>query len=342
MNVMTQLPETERLPATRPQISPTLPGLTLVPAHCCICGTDDAEPVGLGEDFEYRTCPDTFLAVKCPHCGVVYLNPRPDEAEFARIYPNNYHAFQFQEEDFGFIYKVRCRLEAKRLLKWCRNLPDNAQILDVGCGDGFHLKLLQQYGKSGWQLSGLDLDPRAVAAAQKRGLNVQHGDLHEVNLPTQHYDRIFLIMTVEHVAHPDRLLKRAAELLKSGGRLIIVTDSTAGFDFQIFGGRHWGGYHFPRHWYLFDRGSLAKLAEKAGFQTVSVRTATSPVNWVYSIHNLLVDWQAPKWLVRRFTLHSPVSLGIFTILDTMLKWVGKGSILHGIFEKPHHSSEAVR
>ena len=69
--------------------------LKLVHIECCICKTDDARPVGVGEDFEYRTSADTFLAMQCRRCGLVYLNPRPDVSEFETIYPENYHSHIF-------------------------------------------------------------------------------------------------------------------------------------------------------------------------------------------------------------------------------------------------------
>ena len=35
---------------------------------CCICGSVAGEPIAVGEDFEYRTSPDSFLAVAgCCH-----------------------------------------------------------------------------------------------------------------------------------------------------------------------------------------------------------------------------------------------------------------------------------
>jgi hypothetical protein len=43
---------------------------------------------------------------------------------------------------------------------------------------------------------------------------------------------------------------------------VIVTDNTDALDFKIFKGGYWGGYHFPRHWNLFNRKSLTKLAGK--------------------------------------------------------------------------------
>lgn len=318
--------------ATAP--TPVSGELALVYTHCAICGTDAGEPIGVGEDFEYRTCPDSFVAVRCATCGLVYLNPRPAEREFGRIYPANYHAFDFTPEQFGFVFKIRRRLEADRVKRWCRGLPPDAKILDVGCGDGFHLKLLKDFGEPSWRLEGIDLDERAVAAAKRNGLDVRCADVESAGLEAGSYDLVLLIMTIEHVADPAKLLATIRNLLKPGGRVVIITDNVGSIDFKLFHGRHWGGYHFPRHWNLFDKHSLAALGGRVGLEPASVRTAMSPVNWVYSIRNLLDDWGAPRWIVNRFSLHSPVSLAFFTVIDSVLNVVGRGSILQAILRKP--------
>lgn len=308
--------------------------LKLTSAECCVCETDDANPVGAGEDFEYRTSGDTFSAVRCNSCGLVYLNPRPDVSEFETIYPPDYHAFDFSEQDFGVVYKIRSRLEAKRLLSWCEDLPNDAKILDVGCGDGFHLKLLKQHGEKNWMLEGVDLDERAAKMAEKSGLKVHLGNIEKLNLPENAYDLALMIQTIEHVEQPDEILRAVKRVLKPGGRLVIVTDNTDSIDFNFFKNSYWGGYHFPRHWNLFNRTSLSKLAEKTGFEIADLETQVSPVNWVYSIHNALVDWNAPRFFVNRFTLKSTVSLSAFTSLDIVLQKFGRGALLRAILRKP--------
>ena len=90
--------------------------LKLTQVQCCVCDDDYAEPWAVGEDFEYRTSPDRFIAMRCRSCGLIYLNPRPDVAELSRIYPASYHAFDFSPARFGLIYKVRRWLEARRAL----------------------------------------------------------------------------------------------------------------------------------------------------------------------------------------------------------------------------------
>jgi SAM-dependent methyltransferase len=301
---------------------------------CCVCGATDGQPVGVGEDFEYHTSPDSFLAMRCRSCGLVYLDPRPATSELTRIYPPDYHAFDFSAEKFGFVYRVRRRLEARRAMRWCRGLPPGARILDVGCGDGFHLRLLRDFGRPSWSLEGVDASPRAVEAATRAGLTVHQGTIETVDLAPGHYDLVLLIATIEHVDDPAGVLRAVRRLLRPGGRVVIVTDNTDTLDFRLFGGRHWGGYHFPRHFNLFHRGALARLAGRVGLEVDSVETVVSPVNWVYSIRNTLVDWNAPRWLVERFSLRAPVALGVFTLFDMMHQWTGHGALLRVILRRP--------
>jgi len=308
--------------------------LKLTPTECCLCENAEAQELGTGEDFEYQTSADSFAAMGCNSCGLVYLNPRPDFEEFERIYPANYHAFEFSAAEFGFVFKVRRRLEAKRLLAWCKDLPDDARIIDIGCGDGFHLELLKDFGKKTWTLEGVDADKRAASMAEKRNLKVHQGLLENLDLPERFYDLALMIQTVEHVASPPELLANVRKILRPGGRVVIVTDNTDSLDFKIFKRRHWGGYHFPRHWNLFNPSTLRKLADKTGFEVEKLITQVSPVNWVYSVRNSLSDRQAPRWLVEQFSLKSPLSLGVFTIFDTLNNLAGHGALLNAVLKRP--------
>ena len=303
-------------------------------APCAVCGADDAEPVGVGEDFQYRTSPDSFLAVRCRRCGLVYLERRPAPSELGRIYPDEYHAFDFSPEKFGFVHRVRRRLEARRLLSVTKGLPPDARIVDVGCGDGFHLGLLAEFGASGWLVEGIDPDPRAAVAGRALGLRIHTATVEQADLAAGSYDLALLIMTIEHVADPTALLLGMHRLLKPGGRLLLVTDNTGSLDFRLFRRRHWGGYHFPRHFNLFDQPSLRRLCDRTGYEVEHLATMTSPVNWVYSIRNTLDDWGAPRSLVEQFSLESAPSLAVFTIFDLLNRLAGRGAVLRAVLSRP--------
>ncbi|REJ76307.1 MAG: class I SAM-dependent methyltransferase [Acidobacteria bacterium] len=308
--------------------------LKLVEARCCLCETEEAKSIATGEDFEYLTSDDSFEVSQCQLCSLVYLNPRPDISEFERIYPPEYHAFEFSEQEFGLVYRIRRKLEAKRLLRWCTGLKQKARILDVGCGDGFHLGLLEEFGEESWELEGIDLDQRAVDIGRKQGLNIRHGSLETLQMPESHYDLIILVQTLEHVAEPVELLQKIRSLLRPGGRLVVVTDNTRSLDFRLFKGRYWGGYHFPRHWYLFNPSTIRNLAEITDFTVDRLTTQVSPVNWTYSIHNWLVDRKAPSWLRSFFSLRSPIALSFFTVFDLLNQLLGRGALINATLCRP--------
>jgi SAM-dependent methyltransferase len=266
-------------------------------------------------------------------CGVVYLDPRPARAELATIYPDSYHAFSFTEDNFGLVYRVRRWLEARRLLAAAGTLPDDAAILDVGCGDGFHLELLREYGSPGWRLEGVDLDPRAADAAEARGLVVHRGSIEELDLQADHYDFAILVQTIEHVSDPAVVLRAIRRVLRPGGRVLVVTDNTGSLDFSLAKRRHWGGYHFPRHWYLFDERSLRKLAAHTRLSVDSLDTMVSPVNWVYSLRNALDDWGASRAVVDRLSLESPIPLAAFTVFDWLHQRAGRAALLRAVLRR---------
>ena len=126
-------------------------------------------------------------------------------------------------------------------------------------------------------------------------------------------------------------------LLKPGGKIAIVTDNTSTIDFALFSAKYWGGYHFPRHWSLFNARTLLKLAERSDLEVESLGTQVSPVNWVYSIRNLLSDKGAPEWLYQRFSLSAPGALTAFTCLDSLMNLVGKGALIRAVLKRAEKS-----
>jgi SAM-dependent methyltransferase len=147
-------------------------------------------------------------------------------------------------------------------------------------------------------------------------------------------DLALMIQTIEHVEDPAGVLEATLKLLKPGGRLMIVTDNTRSPDFQVFKSRHWGGYHFPRHWNLFNRAALGKLAKRVGYDIEEIATIVSPVNWVYSVRNVLDDLGAPRRVVGWFSLESTFSLGFFTVFDSVNQLAGRGALLRAMLRRP--------
>ena len=270
----------------------------------------------------------------CERCDAYFLHPRPERSELGRIYPPNYHAYEFSEDEYGIAYEFRRRLEKRRLLDWCRDVPSGGSIVDIGAGDGFHLRILRDFGDPTWRLEAVEPDERAAEAISDPRIQVHRGFLDEVGLPPDSYDFAMMIMVVEHVDDPAGILRSVHRILRPGGRVGIVTDNIRSVDARLGRRRHWGGYHFPRHFNLFSPRSLRSLAAEAGLEVVELKSMMSPVNWTYTVHNYLADRSAPEWLVRSFTLKSALALGGFTLVDALCTFAGRGALMRAVLRKP--------
>lgn len=106
-------------------------------------------------------------------------------------------------------------------------------FLDVGCNVGELLQHVRHRLPSA-RLTGVDINPQAVAAARDRGLdaNVQLISSSALPFPDSSFDCVTCIEVLEHVASPDRasLLKEVCRVLTPGGRFVIRCPHKGWFD----------------------------------------------------------------------------------------------------------------
>ncbi len=104
---------------------------------------------------------------------------------------------------------------------WGRPIAANsaARLLDVGCGTGRILNLLQKYG----QVWGLDSSPHALDFCRMRGFeNVSNQDiLAGLDFEPASFDVITALDVVEHLDNDRQGLINLGQLLKPGGVLIV-------------------------------------------------------------------------------------------------------------------------
>lgn len=143
------------------------------------------------------------------------------------------------------------------------------RLLDVGCGAGNQLRLMRAFG---WQVSGVDPDPQAVATAQASALDVRAGDLLSVRWPDAHFDAITLVHVIEHLVEPQRHLAECARILKPAGRLLVITPNVRSLAHRGFL-RDRRGLEPPRHLQLYAAAGLRQALANAGLDVKRIKTS---------------------------------------------------------------------
>ena len=281
---------------------------------CPVCGGAGRTRYEALQDRLFAA-PGSWRMVDCDNvaCGTLWLDPAPLPGDLGAAYEDYYtHAAEVRapssrrerviatraHRDLGYprptapapiLATVVAALPRYReLARFARlYLPyvTNGRVLDVGCGAGNQLALL---ARAGWQAEGLDMDPRAVAAACARGLTARCGDLLQTDLPTKHFDAVTLVHVLEHLPEPVAHLRAALRLLKPGGRLIIITPNVRALGHRIYGA-DWRGLEPPRHLQLFTSGGLGRLLRDAGFVDVAVRSSARCADENLAASNAMAD-----------------------------------------------------
>lgn len=131
----------------------------------------------------------------------------------------------FEERYRGPRELIRKRLEAYLpFITPLQNIYQPTKVIDLGCGRGEWLELLQEYGFQG---EGVDLDAAMLHACTERGLNAIQGDAidHLNALPNNSQSIVTGFHLAEHLPFEalQTLITQALRVLQPGGLLILET-----------------------------------------------------------------------------------------------------------------------
>lgn len=150
-------------------------------------------------------------------------------------------------------------------------------LLEIGCGNGRYLRRLRDLG---WKkLQGVELVPRAAAAARSLGFEVQEASVEEAltMYPDEHFDVIVSSMVMEHLLNPFETARLIGNKLKPGGELLfstVIRDSLDGYMFGPYG----VSYDFPRHMVFFRKNDLDEMLEER-FDVIRSCHQSTPIDF---------------------------------------------------------------
>lgn len=197
----------------------------------------------------------------CETCGFYHTDPYPSPEYLARFYSE--YEMPTPQENLA---------ETARLL--ARNIPLDAKVLDMGCGDGAFLHEMHKLGFK--NLSGFDQSP-----GLKRAKSLEIGEFYESTVWAfldqaeadggTGFDAVVMVNVLEHVTEPLILLDRINNVLKSGAVLSVTVPN----DFsplqraflKVKGHLPWF-VHMPDHLNYFDFKTLQHALTKRGFDVI--------------------------------------------------------------------------
>ncbi len=173
----------------------------------------------------------------------------------------------------SFERRFRKEEDVKESFKNYINLfPENGLVLDLGCGRGEFLELLEESGRHG---IGVDIDEGMLKIAKRKGLKVFSGDINEFlkKREDNSLEGIFSSQVIEHLNFEKvkDLISLSYKKLKKDGVLILETiNPLSWFSFsQIF-------LLDPTHRFAPHPELMRFLVESSGFQDVKIIYSQPP------------------------------------------------------------------
>jgi SAM-dependent methyltransferase len=207
---------------------------------------------------------DGYNVVICAECGAGFADDIPPQAIFDAYYRD---LSKYDNADRG---NERKPGSSQRSLEIASSImpflagPDT-RILEIGCGSGELLKVLQDHGFS--DVLGADPSPGCVRTAQSLyGVPGITATILTVPEPQQPYDALILIGVMEHIQELDPAVDRLGQLLRDGGRIFLEVPDASRYvprvdaPFQEFSLEHIN---------FFSIHSLTNLMQQRGFRAVA-------------------------------------------------------------------------
>ena len=307
---------------------------------CPICIGQSIGIVTLREkaDKDYNVC-------RCSQCGLFFV---PSVQIFINEQANTYGEEFYDRTLCADRNPIRGEMERRvfdTLLRSLeKHLPTHGRMLDVGCGDGIHLKLFHDRG---WEVSGTEISDYAARHVQsKYGFEVFLGELKDAPFKPEQFDFIQMRHVIEHLSNPMPTLNKVRELLKPTGILRIDTPTIGladrwmpkinmilspliyvkrylnGIPMPDVNHSQWGNLHPPEHNLWFTVSAMKEALKRAGFEILSLSTAFRG---------------DPDYYPSKFIL-SGARMGwwnhLWTYVDALGANFGRGSILIVYARKP--------
>lgn len=185
--------------------------------------------------------------------------------------------YRIEEKHFWFVIRNEViRIVINRFISPSKN----KKFLEIGCGNGFVLGLLE---KMGFSLTGLDIYLEGLKLARKRvSSKLICADIYKLRIH-ERYDVVGLFDVIEHIEDDEFFIEKSSGFLKVGGKIILTVPADMRLWSQID--------QISGHKRRYTKKALVSLLEKCGYR----------IDFI-SYFNFLLYF--PQLLLRKFSNQS--------------------------------------
>ena len=249
--------------------------------------------------------PDLFKLVRCNDCSHIITTPMLSENDLADLYGTYYPRKNITVEQVTK-QAAKVNLAFSKLRRWLMGQDNQGQykarsgekMLDIGCGSGLSLLEAKELGVEAW---GIESDPNVKRFAEKLGLRIHQGSVHDNPFPDIKFDLIVLNQVIEHIPEPDKTLQLLHSRLTKDGRVILIFPNVNSIWCKLSGSR-WINWHIPYHLHHFNKKTFTLMSERCDYHVVRSQTIT-PNIWTImqlraSRQSIMRGQSNPIWEVK--------------------------------------------
>ena len=234
--------------------------------QCPLCSSATLLPLYQARDRHYGI-QGQYQIAKCADCGLVFLNPMPDDSVLTKFYPETYYSYQDFSPKESKLKSVGRKLFLLSTSTQDPQFPKPGKMLDIGCGSG---KFLSKMREKGWDTHGAEVSQSAARLGREHmGLDIFGGTILEANFPTESFDFIRSNHSFEHVYNPNETLAEVFRILKPGGKLHIGVPNIGSFNARFFK-QYWWYLGAPVHTFNYSTATLSRMLTQHNFSVERV------------------------------------------------------------------------
>jgi len=246
---------------------------------CAICGHDDVDTVVYEanfslrdlntEIFSARRLPDKlhYRMVRCSHDGLLRSDPVVSPEILEKLYEKSKFTYNTEVPNLTKTYLNALKPVLGQINK-------NDAILEIGCGNGFILKALQDRGYT--NVYGVEPSDSAIEQAdhslKKRILK---GFFKKKLFPKKRFRLVIIFQTLDHILNPNTFLQDIYDILESGGFVFAFQHDLGSLSAKILGEK--SPIIDIEHTILYEANTLRMIFARNGL--LPVKTA-SEWNWL--------------------------------------------------------------